>query len=275
MKKLFTPLNDRSIIKIEGNDGAEFLQGLVTNDIDPSNKNLTYCLMQSPKGRFLYDFFVFFAENAIFLDVLAARSEEIIKKLNFFKLRKDVKISKLDDLSVFFCLDDHIVNSNIKIFDDPRISGFGKRCYLEKSDIDPDLIDKSNLYDLNRILLKIPESEKDLFYDKSIAVEFGLDNFNAISFEKGCYVGQELTARTHHLGQVRKKVLLGKILDFTKPNKGDKVLLEGNEIGVALSSEVKENEIFCLMLIKTVEDDFILRFKNSLTVNGSKIELIK
>ena len=84
MKKLFIPLNDRSIIKIEGNDGAEFLQGLVTNNINPNNKSLIYCLMQSPKGRFLYDFFVFFAENAIFLDVLTARSEEIIKKLNFF-----------------------------------------------------------------------------------------------------------------------------------------------------------------------------------------------
>lgn len=275
MKKLFIPLNDRSIIKMEGSDGAEFLQGLVSNDINPNNENLIYCLMQSPKGRFLYDFFVFFAENAIFLDVLSARSEEIIKKLNFFKLRKDVKISKIDDLSVFFYLDNLPVNNNIKSFDDPRVKNFGKRCYLEESDLEPNLIDKSNLYDVNRILHKIPESEKDLFYDKSIAVEFGLDNFNAISFEKGCYVGQELTARTHHLGQVRKKVLLGKILDFTKPNKGDKVLLEGNAIGIALSSEVSKNEILCLMLIKSNEDDFMLKFKNSLTVNGSEIELIK
>lgn len=274
MKKLFIPLNDRSIIKIEGSDGAEFLQGLVSNDINRNNKGLIYCLMQNPKGRFLYDFFVFFAENSIFLDVLAARSEEIIKKLSFFKLRKDVKISKIDDLSVFFCFDDPKIN-NINIFDDPRVKNFGKRCYLKESDLDPNLIDKSNLYDINRILHKIPESEKDLFYDKSIAVEFGLDNFNAISFEKGCYVGQELTARTHHLGQVRKKVLLGKTLGFTKPNKGDKVLLEGSEIGIMLSSEVSENETLFLMLIKSVEDDFVLKFKNSLTISGSKIELIK
>ncbi len=275
MKNFVFSLNDRSIITLEGVDSVAFLQGLVTNDIKENDKKLTYCLMQSPKGRFLYEFFVFFAQNRLFLDVFADRADEIIKKLNFYKLKKQVKITKIEDISVYFSPKIPEFSNNLLFFADPRVENFGFRIYSSLQNNENLNILNQEHYELQRILNKIPESEKDLFYDKSIAAEFDMDNLNAISYEKGCYMGQELTARTHYLGEVRKKIFLVEIFDFTKISKGDKVLLGDNEIGIALSSATDKDKQLALIIVKTSEKNFIDKHQGDLTINNVKIKLIK
>jgi tRNA-modifying protein YgfZ len=278
MKKFAIKLQDRSVIELQGEDCAEFLQGLMTNDIKNDDTKLTYSLMQSPKGRFLYDFFIFYDKGSFFLDIFKSRSDEIVKKLNFYKLRRDIKIINREEMKVLFSFDNFFDNDKFHNFTDPRLLNFGFRSYALQEDLentDVEIKSDQNFYEINRILNKIPESEKDLFYDKSIAVEYGLDNFNAISYEKGCYVGQELTARTHYIGQVRKKIFLVKLKDFTKLQKGDKVFLDSQEVGIALSCASEDEDMFSLIFVKTQDDEFINKNRNNLLVNNCKIELIK
>ena len=125
-------LNHRSIIEISGTDRYDFLQGLTTNDIVKSRDSLIYSAMLSPKGRFLFDFFIFEFNQILILDCPKSRSEEILKKLNFYKLRKniDIKINEnwlilqnTDDIDYQKSLSDHRYFS----FKDPRSSKLGDR----------------------------------------------------------------------------------------------------------------------------------------------------
>ena len=95
-------LQDRTIIEIAGDDRKNFLQGLITNDINKaSSTNLIYSAMLNASGRFLYDFFIFENDNKIIIDCLKSRRDEIVMKLGFYKLRAKIQIKKNDELKVF------------------------------------------------------------------------------------------------------------------------------------------------------------------------------
>lgn len=268
-------LNHRSIIEISGTDRYDFLQGLITNDIVKSRDSLIYSAMLSPKGRFLFDFFIFEFNQILILDCPKSRSEEILKKLNFYKLRKniDIKINEnwlilqnTDDIDYQKSLSDHRYFS----FKDPRSSKLGDRIYLTNEEKNKFLSydNNTNHYHYLRIINKITEGEFDLTYDKSIIAEFNFDNLNAIDYKKGCYVGQELTARTHYLGTIRKKLFYCQIKNVEEfyqntaetliaqtliayKNQEIKVLLDAKEfdIGIALSSIQYNNYQHLLVLL--------------------------
>lgn len=236
-------LIDRAIIAISGPDRKKFLQGLLTNDVEKaSTTNLIYTTMLNAQGRFLYDFFIFEINENLMLDCLATRRDEIIQKLSFYKLRAQVAIKKEETIKVISSTDD-------KGFSDPRNAKLGYRFY-SADDVDASLLDS---YHYQRISLKIPESEHDLTYEKSFILEFGFDDLNAIDYNKGCYVGQELTARTHHRGEIRKKIFHVKI--STKcAEKNSEIYCEGKSVGLILSSVFHENELHALALIKDPQD---------------------
>ena len=223
-------LSDRAIVEISGDDRKQFLQGLITNDINKLSRKLLYCAMLSAKGRFLYDFFIFENGEKILLDCLAARADEIVKKFNFYKLKSQISVRKIDEMAVFVDLEGNFSNEGVI---DPRNSAMGKRIY---SSLAIPTQNNDLQYHFKRISLKIPEGEYDLTYDKSIINEFNFDNLNAIDYEKGCYIGQELTARTHHLGQVRKKIFYVKIEDTQKIEKNCEITCEGKNVRIILSS---------------------------------------
>ncbi len=275
MKSKLVALKDRSIIELRGPDSKEFLQGLISNDIHKiANDKLIYCAMLSPKGRFLYNFFIFEKNDSIFLDSLDIRVDEIIRKLSFYKLKKDITIVKNLDLKVFCNLNGEIENSQpAHSFKDPRSKTLGQRIYSNESKLESfEIINDTKDYEFTRIKNKIPESEKDLNYDKSIIVEYGLDNFNAIDYEKGCYVGQELTARTHHLGQVRKKIFYCKFDSQEIIAKNSEVFLNDTKIGLALSSIKYNNMVYGLIFIKI--DDKFNKDSANLTADNIKIEIL-
>ncbi len=267
-----TILQDRSLIELKGPDTKDFLQGLITNDINKiDSKGIIYCAMLNPKGRFLYDFFIFKAQNSIFLDVFAPKIDEIIKKLSFYRLKKDVNIEKNTDLSIYSLINGEIDGEFEYIFQDPRSKNMGFRGYFKDHELgDSKVRSDETEYEFTRIKNKITESEKDLTYEKSVIAEYGLDDLNAIDYEKGCYIGQELTARTHYLGQIRKKIFFCK---FAEPIvKNSEIFVNDQKIGLALSSIKYDNIIYGLILIK-VSDDFD---KNTatLTSNNIKIEIL-
>lgn len=244
-------LQDRAILEIKGQDRKQFLQGLITNDINKaSENNLIYSAMLSPQGRFLYDFFIFEKNNSLFLDCLKSRRDEIFTKFRFYKLRSQVEIIKNDELKIFWC-EEKSQSPEALCFKDVRHSNLGFRIYCN-NDISNNKDETK--YNYKRISLKIPESENDLTQDKSIIAEFNFDNLNAIDYQKGCYIGQELTARTHYMGEIRKKIFHIKIPSLQKIDKNSEISCEGKNVGIVLSSVFINNELHALALIKIAED---------------------
>ncbi len=236
-------LKNRAIIEIEGADRKNFLQGLITNNVNKATADkLVYAVMLSAQGRFLYDFFIFENGDKLILDCAAARCDEIVKKLNFYKLRSQVLIKKNDELQVFH-------NQSSKGFRDPRHPDLGYRFYCSGPSLTTENSPPNN-YDFTRISLKIPEGESDLTYDKSFILEFGFDAFNVIDYEKGCYVGQELTARTHYRGEIRKKIFHIKLEGEVLPEKNSEITCEGKSSGLILSALFHQKEIHALALLK-------------------------
>lgn len=203
-------LKDRAIIEISGLDRQEFLQGLITNDIKfATSKKMIYSAFLNGAGRFFVDFFIHEVDEKYILDCHILEVDEIIKKLNLYKLRSQVEITKNQNLFVIF-------NTQNLGFVDSRANNFGYRFYVNSQDLKNYHTQDFVFYHQRRINFKIPEGYYDLTKDKSYIFEFGFDNFNAISYQKGCYVGQETTARNHYRGQLRKKIFLFEIVEINQ-----------------------------------------------------------
>ena len=215
-------LKDRAIVEISGRDRQEFLQGLITNDIKLANsQNMIYSAFLNGAGRFFSDFFIHEINEKYILDCHIFEADEIIKKLNLYKLRSQIEITKNQNLFVIF-------NSESLGFIDPRAKDFGFRFYVNQVDLKNYETQNLIFYHQKRINFKIPEGYYDLTKDKSYIFEFGFDNFNAISYQKGCYVGQEATARNHYRGQLRKKIFLFEVKEVDEDLR--KVIEEKNDL---------------------------------------------
>ena len=268
-------LQNLAIIEIIGKDAKKFLQGLITNDINKINdSSLNFGCLLNANSRFLGEFFIteIYHENSLNSDDYSTSEikilmifskknlEEIIKKLNFFRLRNQVKIQKNNDLKIIYSFDEinlknfefalqsqsqaeliintkteiesHLKNHlEIKKFKDPRSNKMGYfglvNCDIYSSEIngnksfkiiDNNFYEHVNFYHQKRIENKICEGEFDLDLEKSFIQEFGYDDLFAIDYLKGCYVGQEVIARNHHRGEIRKKIfyLEFELKDFNK-----------------------------------------------------------
>jgi folate-binding protein YgfZ len=198
----------RSIIRIFGPDASTFLQGLMTQDIYLLNeRNAIHGAFLNPQGRFLFDVFMVNDPmhsgegNGYLLDV--DRGEDFLKFIKIYKLRSLVSIESLD-LHVQTSMDSPLSKDGIIIsYQDPRHELLGYRSIVTTNDILP--MDEN--YTLRRVTLGIPDGHIDMEVGKSIILEWGYDDFKSINWKKGCYTGQELMSRTHHLGTLRKRVL--------------------------------------------------------------------
>ena len=222
MANQLVKLSFRGIISISGEDKFTFLQGLITNDINKAKEGRAiYSLMLTPQGKFLYDFFIILQESKLFLDVSLAFQEQIIKKLNMYKLRSDVEVKK-EAYHIYASFDKNI-DGGVS-FKDPRSENMGYRIYSKK-ELDAGL--KENFYHLKRVENIVVEPEFDMESEASFPLQFNMNELNAIDYKKGCYVGQEVTARSHYRGKQKKQVILLEG-DF---NKGDKIK-EGRVLSV-------------------------------------------
>lgn len=263
----YTPLTNRAILAISGEDAKNFLQGLITNDmgkVSPSGS--IYALMLSPQGKFLYDFFITEQNGKFLLDCNALQLESIKKKLAMYKLRSKVVI---EDISKEY---QAVAIESAEALPDPRSAHLPARSIiansslaeLAKSAASGTLAD----YEALRIRLCIP-SDEDMGFDKSFPLEFEMDEHNAIDYKKGCYVGQEITARTHYRGTLRKKPYV-----VTAPNGEDLSGYYGQEI---TSGEMKVG-VLCTasgstaLALLRVED--IEKSGGNLAVGGVTLSLI-
>lgn len=216
---------DRAFIAIGGVDRASFLQGLITQDIfKVSPTTPCYSMLLTPQGRFLYDFFIIQQSDYYLLDVAAGMVEGLMKKLSLYKLRASVTIEIRQDVQVIASLHKNETLGK-QGFLDPRLAALGWRYYLSAD------FQGTDTWDYRRHALEwgVPNGEWDLIPEKSIPLECNAYEMGALCFHKGCYLGQELTARTKHTGMVRKRLLPGST--FVSLKEGWRLYMEGKEIG--------------------------------------------
>ncbi|MBT3990834.1 MAG: folate-binding protein YgfZ [Rhodospirillaceae bacterium] len=224
----YVNLDNRRVLEISGDDARDFLQGLVSNDLERvSPTSAIHAALLTPQGKYLHDFFILEMNGKLYLDCEAARLDDLYKRLRMFKLRAKVELEIIDDLTVVALFGDGaapalgleskaglaVERDNGAIYIDPRLSAIGARAMLPKETIDKILSDvgfaKADFksYDNLRLSLGLPDSSRDLQIDKSILLESGFEELNGVDFDKGCYVGQELTARTKHRGLIKKRLI--------------------------------------------------------------------
>lgn len=220
-------LQDRGQIRIEGPDRYTFLQGLVTQDVLTLPLNtLRYGCLLTPQGKFLHDFFIHRTDHALLLDVEGGqRTEDMMARLARYKLRAPVSLSCDPSVPVY------AVFKTPFGLPDPRHPDMGSRSWVK-----PDLPEKPfSVWDDMRIRMNIPDGSRDMIPEKSILLECGIDKLNGIDFTKGCYMGQELTARTHYRALI-KKHLYPVEWHETPPPPLTEISLAGETIGEMRSS---------------------------------------
>lgn len=193
----FSTLKGRAKLTVNGPDRKDFLQNLITNDLQQlDHQSCVYACLLTPQGKFLYDFFVTKDENAIILDCEGGeRAQDLLKILSMYKLRADVDIHIDDNIDIYAIFGaDHGTK-------DPRHTEIGFRSYTKPQEIQERPFEE---WDYKRIQLTIPDGSRDLIPQKSTMDEAHMDQLNAISYDKGCYLGQELTARMHYRGLGKK-----------------------------------------------------------------------
>jgi folate-binding protein YgfZ len=191
-------LHDRAVLRIAGADARPFLQGLLTNDVmQLTAATPLYAGLLSPQGKALFDMLLFLdvTDDSILIDVAATRAEALAKRLSLYKLRKAVTITTTD-LAVFASWDEASAHPL-----DPRFGALGQRWIAPATGPDG-----AAAYHAHRIAAGVPDSA-DIGEDQLLWLETGADLLNGVSFTKGCYVGQENTARMHHRDKVRRRLV--------------------------------------------------------------------
>ena len=208
----------RKVFRFSGTDARKFLQNLITNDIKRLDTGPVYSALLTPQGKFIADFFLIADGNDILMDVDAGAAATLIPRLNMYKLRADVTISETD-LIVSRGLNDAPEGAVA----DPRDANLGWR-YYGAEDHNMDTVD----WDALRVDHKIPEMGRELDAESYI-LEMGFEGLNGVDFRKGCYVGQEVTARMKHKTELRKG-LARLVADADIPENAD-VISNGKVIG--------------------------------------------
>ncbi len=248
----YIPLKNRSVIRLSGGDAKKFLQGILTKNMEKlAEHQAVYALMLTPQGKFLYDFFIVQTPDALLLDCDTASLPEILKRLAMYKLRADVAFEDVSKEYEVLALPGHSEPGEIpgaaKVFQggiafaDPRTVAMPVRAILPRSQRkslqEAGFSERSmEEYKKLRIVCCIPDTALDMVQEKSFPLHFRMDALNAIDFDKGCYVGQEVTTRTKHLGVVRKTIFTVKGAGNVLPVPGTAIISGDKTVGELLSS---------------------------------------
>jgi folate-binding protein YgfZ len=246
----FVVLEDRGVLAIGGPDRTSFLQGLISNDAAKiSGERAIYAALLTAQGKYLHDFMLVGHGDEIWLDGEAARLADLKRRLSMYRLRAKVTIDERPDLTVAAIYGDAAAGEPGTagpleygmVFADPRLATLGVRAILPRGEIRTVLRDIGAAegdfaeYDRLRLGFGVPDGSRDLMLDKSILLEAGFDELNGVDWDKGCYIGQELTARTKYRGLIKKRLFPVRI-DGPAPEPGAIIMLDGQEAGEMRSS---------------------------------------
>jgi len=233
-------MTSRRILRLTGKDTDSFLQGLITNDIAKLDHGLVYAALLTPQGKYIADFFLLRDGGGVLLDVAETLGDDLLKRLNMYKLRADVTITSSGQ---------NLQRGTGTVPDgalqDPRHPDLGWRAYT-----DAPASDDGSDWDEIRIAHCIPESGIELTSD-SFILEAGFEALNGVDFRKGCYVGQEVTARMKHKTELRKGLRVVQINGDTAP--GTAITSAGKPVGT-LFTQSRNRAIAYLRLDRAGKD---------------------
>ena len=284
-------LEDRGFIQVKGVEAKDFLQNIVTNDIEKVTDQLTiFSSILTPQGKYLFDFFILKLKDSYLLECEKKSTEKIIKLLNYYKLRSKVDFIDLSEKYVALVISlekfKEINNSDFSIgkttsygndpvYIDPRNSNLGAKLisklenmHLTIKKLNLTIGDKKKYYNKS-FQLGIPQIDLDKLREKVFGIENNLDELNGIDFKKGCYVGQENTSRIKLRNKLRRRILpIQKITGEISEN--DIIKYKDNDIG-----KIMIDKPYSFALIKVVDPDLTEFTESELICGSSKVKILK
>ena len=284
-------LEDRGFIQVTGLEAKDFLQNIVTNDIEKVSSNSTvFSSILTPQGKYLFEFFVLKLKDSYLLECEKKSSAEIIKLLNFYKLRSKVDFIDLSEKYVAAVVSlekfKEMNGSNLSkgsttsyqedpVYIDPRNDKLGAKIiskleniHLTIKKLNLEITDKKNYYNKS-FELGIPQIDLNKLKDKIFGIENNLDELNGIDFKKGCYIGQENTSRIKLRNKLRRRILpIQKISGEISEN--DVIKYKNSDVGKILIDKP-----YSFALVKVVDPE-LKEFTNTELVCGkSKVKILK
>jgi len=281
-------LEDRGILYLNGEDVKEFLQNLITNNIEKVTDEIScFAALLTPQGKYLFDFLIVKHKTGYFLDCEKSNINELFNQLNLYKLRSKVEILNLSNEFVvagmsyekFLTFENSkdIEGSTIKyredpIFLDPRLKKLGARLiinleklYLSLKKLELKTAKVEDYYNFSHNL-GISQIDNLNLQNKIFGIECNFEELNGIDFKKGCYVGQENTARIKLKNKLNKKLFAIKIIEGNLNS--DEIFLKEKEVGKLL---IKNENPFALIKIK----NDLLDFEKTYQCGEAKLKILK
>lgn len=221
------PPDRRAVIRLAGADRESFLQGLVTNDVRRLDQGVVYAALLGPQGKYLADFLLVPDGASILLDVAEGLADALVRRLGMYKLRAAVTLERTD-----IQVQRGLGTVPDGAFVDPRHPTLGWRAYGTSAPTGPQT-DLQPDWDAIRVAGVIPETLIELIPDESYILECGFERLNGVDFRKGCYVGQEVTARMKHKTDLRKGLAQVSVSGVAAP--GTLIVADGKDAGQLLT----------------------------------------
>ena len=281
-------LEDRGILYLQGENILEFLQNLITNDVNKVKENYScFASLLTPQGKYLFDFIIIKHKNGYFLDCEKKQIDQLYKQLNIYKLRSKVEILNLSNEFVVAAISrgKFLSLQNAKdvpgftmkynedsIILDPRNKELGARLIINLEKLDHSIkklelnSKESSEYYMYSHRLGIAQLDTDKLQNKIFGIECNFEELNGIDFKKGCYVGQENTARIKLKQKLNKRLFAIKVLEG-KIN-SDEITYESKVVGKLL---INNQNPFAL--IKFKDENF--NFENNFKCGDAKIKVIR
>jgi hypothetical protein len=258
MSSGYVILAERGLIGLRGDDARGLLQGVISTDIGRvSPASASYGALLTPQGKYLFDFVIVQLGDALLLDAERARLDDLMRRLLMYRLRAKVEIEdRSAELEVAAVLGDdlatrldlpaqpgavRLLQSGVVLID-PRLAQLGARAVLPR-DRSAAALEELGFaalppaaYEQARLALGVPDGSHDLVVDRSTLLESGFEELRGVDFKKGCFVGQELTARMKYRGLVRKR-LMPVVFEGPAPAPGTPIRLDGKDAGEMRSSQ--------------------------------------
>ncbi|MDX9860381.1 MAG: folate-binding protein [Rhodospirillales bacterium] len=248
----FARLDNRGLLAVRGEDARAFLQGLISNDIRrATDDRAIHAAFLTAQGKFLHEFFVVSLGDAVMLDCEAERAADLARRLSLYRLRSKVVIEQRSADYVVVAVIGNEAGSAFQlkgeagaagafaggvVYRDPRLSAAGVRAILPREGGEEalrrmDFAETSFAeYDGHRLSLGLPDGSRDMVVEKTILLEAGFDELNGVDWHKGCFLGQELTARTKYRGLIKRRLLPVRF-DGPAPAPGTPIHLDGRAVG--------------------------------------------
>lgn len=272
-------LDNRAVLRLEGPEVRGFLQGLVTNDVerlDPGHS--LHAALLSPQGKFLFEFLLWPDGEAILLEGEAERREELMRRLMLYRLRARVAIEPDPRVVLAVPGEDGLDRLGLPqepgacrregealLSVDPRLAGLGARVILPAAGVEAflaghALAEDPAAWDRQRLRLGVPDGSRDMTVDRSTALEGSMDALRGVAFDKGCFVGQEVTARTKHRGLLKRRLVPVRV-EGALPGPGTRVLAGEREAGEIRSGH--GDRALCLLRLDMLASDVPLKAGDS------------